>query len=83
MLWREQLERALMGLDGPADVTKIDVEVIDASRFRWTIYSHGRKIFSAAGRREDLAGMAWSTEALIGMALGVRPPAVRSGASLN
>lgn len=66
-------ERLIQG--GQAvDVTRVEFEILENRRFRWTAWSGSQRLFSQTGNcldREDVAGTLQATSVFIrGMALG-------------
>jgi hypothetical protein len=66
------LQDALMGADGPVEVTRIEIELLDNCRFRWKLHSEGGLIYAAVGDREQVDGMIDASRVIVDSMLGLQ-----------
>lgn len=69
-----QLQAALMGSDGqtPAAITRIEIELLDTGRFRWTLWSGARRLHSLLGGDGDRPAMLEATDTIVRTELASR-----------
>lgn len=62
-----QLEVALLGADGqtPAKITRVEIDLLDNGRFRWTLWSAGRRLISLTGDDRDRWAMIVATDKIV------------------
>lgn len=66
----QTLESALMGPDGPVEVQRIEIELLDNCRFRWKLHSEAGLIYAAVGTRDAIPAMIGASQAIVDSMLG-------------
>ena len=60
------LRAALFGADGKAvAIDRVELEVLEAGRVRWSVWSAGRRVFSTVAKAEDREAMYATTRVMI------------------
>lgn len=70
----QQLATALLGSDGhtPSKITRVEIEVLDTGRFRWTLWSGARRLHSITGGDSDRPAMLEATGKIVQTELALR-----------
>lgn len=69
-----KLEEALYGPDGELrPVDRIEFEPLDSGQVKWSIWEHGRLIYSASGWPDDLTGLLTATKTILELRCGSAP----------
>lgn len=66
------LRNALMPGGEPADVSKVEIEILDDGRCRWNLFSGCRRIYSAVARPADQPALIESTRIIVETMTGER-----------
>lgn len=66
----EEFEAAL---STARDITRIQIDIVAADRFRWTLYEDDREVYCDEGDRQEIAAMLTASEMLVNTMLGVPP----------
>jgi hypothetical protein len=57
----------------PALVSRIEIELLSQSQFRWTLWAGDRRLISIVGKSDDVDAMVASNRTLVRMAMGLPP----------
>lgn len=68
----QTLQNALMGPDGPVEVTRIEIELLDNCRFRWKLHGDDGLIYAAVGSRDQVPAMIDASTVIVDSMLGMK-----------